>query len=70
MAESVGEIDECAITTSPSSEADFEEGTEDEEAEEATSKNSGSLEEVKSSGARSAWQELWTGLTHLAGMED
>lgn len=58
------EEDECAITTSPPSEADFERFSDDDTSEyeeEIVLRSSSPV-------TRTAWQELWTGLTHLAGM--
>lgn len=59
--------DECAITTSPPSEVDVDEFSD----EEATTPRLDAKRETGpgSPGLRTAWQELWTGLTHLAGME-
>ena len=59
-------VDECAITTSPSSVADSDE--EDEDEDESRAKTP--VRDARTEQKRNALRELWSGLTDWAGMGD
>ena len=65
-------VDECAITTSPSSVADSDEEEEEEEEgeEEEQTQAKTPVRETRSEQKRTALRELWSGLTDWAGMGD
>lgn len=61
-------VDECAITTSPSSVADSDEEEEEEDEEQSPAKTP--VRDTRSEQKRTALRELWSGLTDWAGMGD
>jgi hypothetical protein len=61
-------VDECAITTSPSSVADSDEEQEDEAEDQTEVKIP--VRDTRSEQKRTALRELWSGLTDWAGMGD
>jgi hypothetical protein len=63
-------VDDCAITTSPSSVADSDEEDEAEAEEEDQSQVKTPVHDVRKEQKRTALRELWSGLTDWAGMGD
>jgi hypothetical protein len=63
-------VDECAITTSPSSVADSDEEEEDEDEDEDQNQVKTPVRDIRSEQKRTALRELWSGLTDWAGMGD
>ena len=61
-------IDDCAITTSPSSVADSDEEDEGEDEDQTQVKTP--LRDIRKEQKRTALRELWSGLTDWAGMGD
>jgi hypothetical protein len=61
-------VDDCAITTSPSSVADSDEEDEGEEDDESQAKTP--VRDVRKEQKRTALRELWSGLTDWAGLGD